>query len=526
MPKSQRRLLCLMVFSLVAALSGVTAPGAETATRQRGVAPAASQPGSAPQHGAYYALVIGINNYRYLPKLKTALGDAQAVASTLRSQYGFETKLLPDATRDQILTALDDYRRKLSGDSNLLIYYAGHGYYDKDVGEAYWAPADAEKDTYARWIIAEEITGVARAIPARHVLIVSDSCYSGMLVGRSVSPLVTPLEHSQYIEKMLTGKSRYVMSSGGNEPVADEDAPGHPSGHSVFANALLQGLTQINLSEFSADELFSRYIREQVGGRSRQVPEYDPIRDSGHEEGDFVFFRLIPPPSVPLSPLPPPSSPVLVGVAPGSSGSHPEPRGSFVAGSGGLMITAPTATKVLLDGEVAGTIDASGTMFLNDLPARDYKVRFQMGDFLSQESTVSILDGEENYLRWTPHFGMDQPHPSITGTATPISTAPTPRESPKVVSFDVSIRHGRGSSRGTLTVSNGSIQYSGSKGSFVADLATVTCDLTRDGFYIRLQNGKEYDFRSESKTSAEDICDTIRKTKTAVTLVVRLSPQE
>jgi hypothetical protein len=513
---SQRRLLCFTVFSLVAALCGVTATWAQTATRQLGVSPTVSQAGSARQHGAYHALVIGINNYRYLPKLKTALGDAQAVASTLRNQYGFDTKLLPDATRDQILTALDDYRRTLSEESNLLIYYAGHGYYDRDEDQAYWAPADAEKDTYARWIIAEEITGVARAIPARHVLIVSDSCYSGMLVGRSVSPLVTPREHTEYIEKMLTGKSRYVMSSGGNEPVADEDAPGHASGHSVFANALLEGLSEMNLTEFSADELFSRYIREQVGGRSKQVPEYNPIRDSGHEEGDFVFFRLIPQPPV-RSPLPAPAPPTPVAVVPEPSDPRPEPRGLFRAGSGGLMITAPTATKILLNGEVAATMDATGTMFLNDLPARDYKVRFQMGDFLSEESTVSILDGQENYLRWTPHF---------TAMPTPISMAPMPRESPKVISFDVSVRHGRGSSRGTLTVSNGSIRYNGasSKGSFVADLATVRCDLTRDGFYIRLQNGKEYEFRSESKTSAEAICDTIRKA--AVTLAASLSARE
>jgi hypothetical protein len=30
----------------------------------------------------------------------------------------------------------------------------------------------------------------------------------------------------------------------------------------------------------------------RLGGDRGQVPEYNPIRDSGHDSGDFVFFRL------------------------------------------------------------------------------------------------------------------------------------------------------------------------------------------------------------------------------------------
>lgn len=37
--------------------------------------------------GNYYALVIGNNNYAQLPKLKTAVGDARAVAALLKDAY-------------------------------------------------------------------------------------------------------------------------------------------------------------------------------------------------------------------------------------------------------------------------------------------------------------------------------------------------------------------------------------------------------------------------------------------------------
>ncbi len=53
--------------------------------------------------GRYHALVIGNNDYLLLPKLETAVGDAEAVAELLRTHYGFEVRLLRNATRADIL---------------------------------------------------------------------------------------------------------------------------------------------------------------------------------------------------------------------------------------------------------------------------------------------------------------------------------------------------------------------------------------------------------------------------------------
>jgi hypothetical protein len=81
------------------------------------------------------------------------------------------------------------------------------------------------------------------------------------------------------------------MASGGDEPVSDDPAMGHDPNHSVFANALLNGLSQMQPDEFTGRELFDQYVFGPVGGQSRQVPEYNLIRDSGHNSGDFVFYR-------------------------------------------------------------------------------------------------------------------------------------------------------------------------------------------------------------------------------------------
>src|SRR5262249_40711923 len=65
--------------------------------------------------GPMFALVIGIDHYddTAFPTLKTAVSDARAVAGLLRDGYGFETTLLVDATRHQIISALDGYRRRV-----------------------------------------------------------------------------------------------------------------------------------------------------------------------------------------------------------------------------------------------------------------------------------------------------------------------------------------------------------------------------------------------------------------------------
>src|SRR5262245_51716625 len=100
-------------------------------TSQRGVTATDSPAESAASVGPYYALVIGINNYRTpVPKLKTAVFDAKEVAKLLQDGYKFSgTKLLLNPTRKDIIIALNEYRR-LPAKSNLLIYYAGHGQKD------------------------------------------------------------------------------------------------------------------------------------------------------------------------------------------------------------------------------------------------------------------------------------------------------------------------------------------------------------------------------------------------------------
>ena len=220
--------------------------------------------------------------------LVTPVNDAKAIAAVLTEKYGFQVKLLlnQDATRVNILDAIIQFRDTLNENDSLLIYYAGHGYSDKASDKAYWLPFDADSVYSSNRIIADELTTDVRVQNARHVLIISDSCYSGGLSRDADSPTESA-GRTVFLNRMLKSRSRTLMASGGDEPVSDSGS----DGHSVFAYAVLRSLQQAGQSVFSASDLFYSSVRQQVAGKSEQLPQYSVIRNSSHDDGDFIFVK-------------------------------------------------------------------------------------------------------------------------------------------------------------------------------------------------------------------------------------------
>lgn len=233
------------------------------------------------EFGTYRALVIGINDYKALPALKTAVADARAVAHTLKSKYGFSVQLLENPSRDTIIDAFDELRDTLSEQDNLIIYYAGHGWLDQQSGRGYWLPVDARQDRRSRWLANSSLTDTLRATFAKHVMVIADSCYSGTLT-RSIK---VPDRRTDYIAHMAEKRARVVLSSGGLEPVADSGG----GKHSVFAAQFLKALDE-NEGVIDGTQLFEK-IRHTVVLNADQTPEYSDLRKAGHEGGDFLFVR-------------------------------------------------------------------------------------------------------------------------------------------------------------------------------------------------------------------------------------------
>jgi uncharacterized caspase-like protein len=139
--------------------------------------------------GAYRALIIGINDYKdpKIPDLKTAVSDARAMAELLRERYGFQVKLLLDrkATKEAIYRALRNLASSTKSDESVLIYYAGHGDLDRTYNDGWWIPANAKGGSPVTYLDNVQVQKSMRNMNARHVLLISDSCYSGTLFGHS-----------------------------------------------------------------------------------------------------------------------------------------------------------------------------------------------------------------------------------------------------------------------------------------------------------------------------------------------------
>ena len=107
--------------------------------------------------GVYRALVIGNNQYQDEQKkwqsLSTAVTDAREVARLLKQHYGFsDVELLENATRRDVLLALEDLAGKSLKNDNVLIYYAGHGFLDEETNKGFWVPVDADGSDHTTFL--------------------------------------------------------------------------------------------------------------------------------------------------------------------------------------------------------------------------------------------------------------------------------------------------------------------------------------------------------------------------------------
>ncbi len=245
--------------------------------------------------GDYYALVIGNSDYRYMRDLKTAATDARMVADLLEIRYGFQVKLLIDATTDQIAAAIERYRQTLGDEDNLLIYYAGHGELvtQRNGNErGYWLGVDSKTDMQTTWMPDSLVRDQVDQMRAKHVLIVADSCFAGAFTRGAAGPEVMPgtrrpLAVTRY-ERLSRRKARLYITSGGTEPVYDVGG----GDNSLFASSFIRLLRQNN-TVLATQNLYTGVYQGVLRDASKmgvtQTPQYAEIPNVGHAHGDFLF---------------------------------------------------------------------------------------------------------------------------------------------------------------------------------------------------------------------------------------------
>ena len=237
----------------------------------------------------YYALIIGNNDYEYWDDLTSPINDVTAIAKILKDKYKFEIRnefLLKNANRNTIEEAFFKMNEILTEEDYLLIYYAGHGQKNPSIQKAYWIPTNAKESFDRNWISTSFVTEMIGTFKARHVLLMVDSCFSGILKGDddTISDIEGDSKDPVVLRKWLNRKARLYISSGSNEPVLDTSGDGT---HSLFAKKFLDILENNNDNIISRDVYGG--IDRFVQARASQRPKYKIIKETGDNEGMFIF---------------------------------------------------------------------------------------------------------------------------------------------------------------------------------------------------------------------------------------------
>jgi formylglycine-generating enzyme required for sulfatase activity len=282
---------CLL-FTLTTMLLSLSRPTLAGTDTQRGVAIHPMAPTGEEVKGDLWLLTIGINSYLSWPRLKTAVNDARAIKNVLLARYHLESSHVIEltdeqATRHNILAAFRDLAKKVKPEDSLLVYYAGHGHVDSITGKGSWIPVESGTDDPTAWLGNRDVTDYlsVNAIKARHVLLVSDSCFSGDFFRGSRGAL--PTIDDAFLKKAYSRSSRQAISSGGLEPVSDAGF----GGNSVFSHFLVTALNSNSKLYLVPSELFGE-VRAGVGKNADQLPQFGDLHGVGGQDGGEMILFL------------------------------------------------------------------------------------------------------------------------------------------------------------------------------------------------------------------------------------------
>lgn len=232
--------------------------------------------------GKNYLFVIAIDAYESCPTLYNCLRDANQLIEILTTQYEFEkenvrTLFNEQATEGNIFKEFRDLVQTITPVDNLVIYFSGHGEYDKVFDEGYWIPVNAQLGAHEDFVPNSKIRTILGAINSKHTFLIADSCFSGSLF--------TQFKSTTVADRLENDPSRWGLTAGRNEVVSD----GKAGDNSPFAESLLYHLRE-NKVPLGVATLCNRVV-ENVVASAEQTPRGEPLKVKGHRGGQF-FFHL------------------------------------------------------------------------------------------------------------------------------------------------------------------------------------------------------------------------------------------
>ncbi len=248
-----------------------------------------------------YAVVVGIEKYRDIPAVEFAARDAQAVYDYLTQVMGFDPKNVVHlenerAARADLATYLGPWLKdRVTAKSRVFVYFSGPGSPDPRTGEGYLIPYDGSPNYVGTTAVAlKQLYDNLSQLPAKDVIVVLDSCFSGAggrsLLAAGIRPLVN-------VRLAAPGDNMVVLSAAQSDQISTY----YPeTQHGLFTYFLLKGLHGAadlgHSGVVTTDKLFA-YLRPEVEREARrqhveQSPALAPDLATLGARGGRVWLKL------------------------------------------------------------------------------------------------------------------------------------------------------------------------------------------------------------------------------------------
>ncbi len=240
--------------------------------------PPASEPPLPRPKVKVWALVVGVASYNHMPALRYTDDDAYRLYAFLKSPGGGavpdeQLRILidEDATRERILSSMNDIFSRAGPNDMVIMYFSGHGL------KGAFLPIDF--DGFGNKLYHEEITGALNKSKARYKLCIVDACHSGSLLamrGAKSQQLITTF-YDQLAQAQ--GGTALFLSSKSEE--TSLESSGLRQG--VFSHFLIRGLK--GEADADGDQLVT--IQELYEYVHNNVRTYTGLQQSPLITGDY-----------------------------------------------------------------------------------------------------------------------------------------------------------------------------------------------------------------------------------------------
>ena len=248
-----------------------------------------------------FAVVIGNAQYDNTSNVDYAVHDARAMKEYLVNTMGFSEEnvfLEENATQTDFGKWFGNEKshkgrlynlayENVESNTDLFVYYAGHGAPDPNTKSGYFLPADCDPNFIdVTAYPAELLFGNINKIGARSTTIVMDACFSGSGVITGLSAVAIKPKDFGDIENGIV-----ITSSSGTQPSAWYEEKNHGLFTYYFLKALKDSGTDVDGNgEVTIDEIYT-YVENMVPRKARGLRNLDQnptIRGMGRERVLFT----------------------------------------------------------------------------------------------------------------------------------------------------------------------------------------------------------------------------------------------